>query len=153
MRYRDDIKLFWRTDLRLFCGRFVKYMGGQKNKGQYTCREALTDKNDFKSYKINLLQIEELWMTMWNVSLETNHASWKKWLIQCQDHIQKQTGTFTICVDRKKINPSYLWGYEDKPTKEQSRLSEQHDFVNATKATIEKFGQIHYFLVSFHLFR
>ena len=34
MRYSEEVKEFWRTGLRLFHGRFLRYMGGPKNKGQ-----------------------------------------------------------------------------------------------------------------------
>jgi hypothetical protein len=44
MRYNDEIKLFWRTGLRLFGGRFLRFMGGPKNKGQKICGESLPGK-------------------------------------------------------------------------------------------------------------
>ena len=34
MRYDEDVKRFWRLGLKLFKGRFLKFMGGLKNTGQ-----------------------------------------------------------------------------------------------------------------------
>ena len=40
MRYSEQVKLFWRTGLRLFGGRFLRFMGGPKNKGNIVCSES-----------------------------------------------------------------------------------------------------------------
>ena len=40
MRYSEQVKLFWRTGLRLFDGRFLRFMGGPKNKGNILCSES-----------------------------------------------------------------------------------------------------------------
>ena len=34
IRNSEEVKEFWRTGLRLFHGRFLRFMGGPKNKGQ-----------------------------------------------------------------------------------------------------------------------
>ena len=53
MRYSDEVKLFWQTGLRLFHGRFLRYISGPKNQGQVIRLETSPGHFDPKEAKIN----------------------------------------------------------------------------------------------------
>ena len=55
MRYSDEVKCFWRTGLRLFQGRFLRYMEGPKHKGQIVCDETTQGYFDPQKAKINFI--------------------------------------------------------------------------------------------------
>lgn len=89
MSYSDEFKLFSRTDLRPFGRRVLSYMGGPKNKGQFTSKEALTGKYDCKSLKINFIVSDRRTLND-DVKYVTgnNHASRKRLLRKCQNQIK-----------------------------------------------------------------
>lgn len=102
MRYSDELKLFWRTGLRPFCGRFLSYMGGPKNKGKHTCIEALARNYDSKSFKI--------YSDGGTLNGDVKYATGNKPCIM-NKMVEKvsdptQTGTY-IFVDGKKSNPCF----------------------------------------------
>lgn len=106
MSYSDECKLFSPTGLRPFGGRVLSYMGGPKNKGQFTCKEAFTGKNDSKSLKINCIVSDRRTLND-DVKYVTGNKSCitKKIVEKVSESDQTQTGTYEIFVDGKKINP------------------------------------------------
>lgn len=55
MRYSEDVKLFWRTGLRLFKGRFLRYMGGPKHKGQVISGDTAPGAFKSETSKVNFI--------------------------------------------------------------------------------------------------
>jgi hypothetical protein len=125
MRYTDNVKLFWETGLRLFHGRFLRFMGGPKNAGQIVEGTAKLGECSPEDSKVNfvvphrnVLQDERKFVSanpgILNEMLDT--------ITKCNVN----TKTYKLCVDGKKINPTskgeiHLWGYEDPPTLEERR--------------------------------
>jgi hypothetical protein len=104
MSYSDDVKLFWSTGCRLFHGRFLRFMGGSKNKGQIIDSEA--EQGTFKSEKskVNFVVPDRRVLQNDQLILETKkpgiiHNS----IDVIAESDSDQRATYTICVDGKKL--------------------------------------------------
>ena len=134
MRYSDEITLFWRTGLRLFGGRFVRYMGGPITKGQHTCKEAMHGRYIPQDSKVNF-RVPDRRVLCDEVKYITGNKPciMNEMIENVSKSDASQKSTYKLCVDGKKINPCYsgevnLWGYEDQPifTEKQNRMIEMN---------------------------
>ncbi|KAK3107914.1 hypothetical protein FSP39_025021 [Pinctada imbricata] len=126
MRYSNEVKLFWRTGLRLFHGKFLRFMGGSKGTGQIVNKQSTpglcsttTSNINFVVPNRNALAEEKKFVN------ESKPGIFNEMIKSLADSdFTDNTKTYKVCVDGKKINLSSngevdLWGYEDKPTKEE----------------------------------
>lgn len=145
MRYSEEVKLFWRTGLRLFGGRFLRFMGGPKNKGQIICSESLPGSYNPENSKVNFVVPDRRTICDDEKFVSANKPCiLYKMINKVSQSDPDQTRTYKICVDGKKFNPCSkgevdLWGYEDKPTykEKQTRLAEEKEFFVDTQTMIE----------------
>ena len=150
MRYSPEVKMFWRTGLKLFRGSFLRFMGGQKNKGQVINSEATPGLYTPHDSKVNfvvpdrrMLKEDSLIMTEKKPAILHNMID----VISKNDH--QQYLTYKICVDGKRINPTSkgevnMWGYEASPTYEQKaeRLDHEIKYFSGSLEDMKK--QIEY---------
>lgn len=145
IRYSKEVKLFWRTGLRLFGGRFLRFMGGHKNKGQIICSETFPGSYNPANSKVNFVVPDRRALCDDEKFVSANKPCiLYKMINNVSRSDPDQTATYKICVDGKKINPCPkgevdLWGYEDKPTykEKQTRLAEEKEFFVDTQTMIE----------------
>ena len=156
MRYSNDVKLFWQTGLRLFHGRFLRYMSGPKNQGQVIKSETTPGHFNSQESKINfavpdrrVLQDEE------KIIAGNKPGIFHSMIESVSNADPDQRLTYKLCVDGKKINPCSsgevdLWGFENEPTYEQKqkRLNEELDFLDKIHKQTEKFIQFSHTNVS-----
>ena len=156
MRYSSDVKLFWQTGLRLFHGRFLKYMSGPKNQGQIINSETSQGNYDPQESKLNfavpdrrVLQDEEKIIT------DNKPGIFHSMIDVVSQADSDQQLTYKLCVDGKKINPCSsgevdLWGFENVPTYEQKqkRLNEELAFLDKMHKDIEKYIQFSHTVIS-----
>ena len=156
MRYSSDVKLFWQTGLRLFHGRFLKYMSGPKNQGQVIKSETTQGNYDPQEAKINfavqnrrVLQDEEKIIT------DNKPGIFHSMIDVVSNADSDQRLTYKLCVDGKKVNPCSsgevdLWGFENEPTYEQKqkRLNEELGFFEKMHKEIEKYIQFSHTVIS-----
>lgn len=136
MRYSDEVKLFWRTGLRLFHGRFLRFMSGPKNSEDILLSESGRGDCRSENSKVNFI-VPNRKLLKEDVSFIPDkspgiiHNMIEKIATHDNDAL-----TYKLCVDGKKINPCSkgevdMWGFEDRPTfkEKQSRLKNELDFV------------------------
>lgn len=159
MRYGEEVKEFWRIGLRLFHGRFLRFMGGPKNRGQILHKQASPGSYQPEEASINLVVPDRRALVDEQKLVENSKPGILYNVIEkvsMSDPNQLQT--FKICVDGKKINPCStgeinLWGHEDSPTfdEKQNRYNSEMDFFSDLRAKLEKllsFGHISSLTVS-----
>ena len=153
MRYSDEVKTFWRTGLRLFHGRFLRFMGGPKHKGQIVLEEASPGYFDPQKAKINFIVPDRRVLKDEHKMVEGAAPGIMSKMVEnvaASDPDKLQT--YKICVDGKKINPCSkgevnLWGYEEAPTfkDKQNRMETELNHFNDIQAELEKllkFGHV-----------
>ena len=146
MRYCEEVKEFWRTGLRLFHGRFLRFMGGPKNKGQIRHNEISAGSQRPEAAKVNFVVPDRRVLVDETKIVESSNPSILYDVIETVSQSDPdQCQTFKICVDGKKINPCSsgeinLWGYEDSPTfKERlSRFNNEINYFQDLQARLEK---------------
>ena len=106
MRYSDKVKQFWRIGYKLFHGKWLRFMGGPKRRGQVVVGN--TEKGNFKpaESEINfavprraLVSSELSPLSPEDVKPGILHTLLSKFAGKAEP--QK---TFKICIDGKKIN-------------------------------------------------
>lgn len=146
MRYSEQVKLFWRTGLRLFGGRFLRFMGGPKNKGNIVCSESSQGSFDPAKSKVNFIVPDRRALSE-EVKLvpENKPCIMDKMVDKISQADPDKKSTYKICVDGKKINPCSkgevdLWGYEDKPTfqEKQIRLENENVLLQDVQSELER---------------
>ena len=146
MRYSEQVKLFWRTGLRLFGGRFLRFMGGPKNKGNIVCSESSQGSFDPAKSKVNFIVPDRRALSE-EVKLvpENKPCIMDKMIDKISQADPDKKSTYKICVDGKKINPCSkgevdLWGYEDKPTfqEKQIRLENENVLLQDVQSELER---------------
>lgn len=99
MRYSNEIKLFWKTGLRLFHGRFLRFMGGPKCTGGNADSGSFSSKINFIVPDRKMLEDEKKFVDEKSPGIMNAMIAS---LAACDpDH----TKTYKLCVDGKKINP------------------------------------------------
>ena len=139
MRYSEEIKFFWKTGLRLFHGRFLRFMSGPKCPGRNIDSSAHNSKINFIVHDRKVLQDEKPYVEGTSPGIINGMIDS---LASCD---KNQTKTYTVCVDGKKINPSSkgevnLCGYEDSLTfkEKQDRLTTELNHVSELKELVTK---------------
>lgn len=140
MRYSDEIKLFWRIGSKLFHGRFLRFMSGQKSTAEF-----LSDHR-----------------TPFNFAVPSKHVLQTNQVFQSSDikpgllpnildtYAETECSkTFKLCVDGKKLNISSksekggvdLFGYEDKPTAAErlERLTNENAVIGEIDKILNNF--------------
>ena len=139
MRYSEEIKFFWKSGLRLFHGRFLRFMSGPKCTGRNIDSSAHNSKINFIVPDRKVLQDEKPYVEGTSPGIINGMIDS---LASCD---KDQTKTYKVSVDGKKINPSSkeevnLWGYEDSPTfkEKQDRLTIELNHVSELKELVTK---------------
>ena len=128
MRYCEEMKEFWRTGLRLFHGRFLRFMGGPKNKGQILHNETSPGLQKPEEAKVNFIVPDRRVLVDDRKTVENSNPGILYDIIEMVILSDPdQLHTFKICADGKKINPCStgeinLWGYEDSPHSVKGKL-------------------------------
>ena len=146
MRYSEKVKEFWRTGLRLFHGRFLRFMGGPKNKGQILHNEASPGLQKPEEAKVNFIVPDRRVLVDDKKIIESSNPCILYDVIETVSLSDPdQLNTFKICVDGKKINPCStgeinLWGYENSPTftERQDRYNSEMNHFHDLQAYLEK---------------
>ncbi|XP_060589874.1 uncharacterized protein LOC132745056 [Ruditapes philippinarum] len=147
MRYSNDVKLFWNIGLKLFKGKFLRFMSGWKNQGQSNHNPSESSinfavpsrgylENSFMSDKFKNMQPGIL-HDMINLISESD---------------PNKSKTFKLCVDGKKINAGLtkqkygdvnLWGLEGPPSLEEreGKLESDVKKIDDFTTIIEKLDQ------------
>ena len=141
MRYSDNIKWFWKIGMKLFKGKFLRFMSGMKSKGQCinTCESfdpALSSIN-FAVPNRNCLEDS-------NVSKELRDV--KPGILLDMIKLVHDDGvlqqSYKVSFDGKKVNSGIdsttmgdinLWGYEGPPT-----LTERQTEYNSNVTQLEE---------------
>ena len=116
MRYMEEVKEFWRTGLRLFHGRLLRFMGGPKNKGQILHNEASPGLQKHNEAKVNFIVPDRRVLVDDKKIVESSNPGILYDVIETVSLSDPdQLNTFKICVNGKKINPCStgeinLWG-------------------------------------------
>ena len=129
MRYSEDTKKFWRVGLKLFRGKFLRFMSGMKNKGQLPGETACSGVYKPLESKVNFAVPNRSILDHMDHPID---ASSPKVMTDMIDMINqndpKQTNSYKVCVDGKKINSGThgqklgdvnLWGFESSPSLEE----------------------------------
>ncbi len=133
MRYNDEVRLFWQTGLRLFHGKFLRFMSGPKGSGHITEGMGTHGALSPQMSKVNFIVPSRQVLAQENSPLKIEEPGIFSAMIDSISATdQQQTRTFKLCVDGKKINPSSrgevdLWGYEGDPTREMRRQRMDHE--------------------------
>ena len=157
MRYSDKVKEFWRIGFKLFHGKWLRFMGGPKHRGQLVLGQS--SKGIYKPSEslINfaiphraVLSSDLSPLSPENVSPGILETLLSRFAQKAQTEPHK---TYKICIDGKKINAAItskegdinLWGFEDKPTLEerQSELSNEIEAMEYCKQEVMKLQQMH----------
>lgn len=149
MRYSPEIKLFWKTGLRLFHGRFLKFMSGPKCTGKSISSGESPGLTFASDSEVNFIVPDRKVLQEEKKFVDENTPGILLGMIDtitvCDP---KQSKTYKICVDGKKINPSSkgevrLWGYEDSPTfdEKQVRLAAEKEFFEDFKDRLSKLSE------------
>ena len=145
MRYSEPCKLFWKTGFKLFRGRFLRFMGGPKNKGHVNEAEDIRGNYSADDSSVNFVVPDRKILRDESKILPADKPGI---ITEIIDDISRnepeQILTYKICVDGKKINPSSkgevdLWGYEGEPTLEakRQRVFKEIEFFNIHTKRIE----------------
>ena len=129
MRYSEDTKKFWRVGLKLFRGKFLRFMSGMKNKGQLTGETYSSGVYKPSDSQVNFAVPNRSVLDHMNNPID---ASVPKVLTDMIDKINendpKQVDSYKVCVDGKKINSGThgqklgdvnLRGFESSPSLEE----------------------------------
>ncbi|VDI16343.1 Hypothetical predicted protein [Mytilus galloprovincialis] len=123
MRYSPEVKQFWRVGLKLFKGRFLRFMSGMKNQGQDIQRHLNPEDSaiNFAVPDRKSLDGSDISETLKNLTPRIFHEM----IDMLHEHDQDQLQTYKICFDGKKLNAGVdgqksgdinLWGYEGPPS-------------------------------------
>ena len=146
MRYSDPVKLFWLTGLRLFHGRFLRFMGGPKHTGQIILSETSPGRFSPQSSKVNFVVPSRTLLQNEEIFVQGNEPGiFPKMIEKLAQSDPDQHQTYKMCVDGKKVNPCSggevnLWNYEDTPTfkDKQIRLAEEKVFFEESHFHLER---------------
>ena len=142
MRYSDEVKRFWRVGLKLFKGKFLRFMSGMKNSGQQDID--VTSQNTYKASEslVNFAVPDRKILDKLESPVQCSAPGI---LIDMIDAVSKsdpnQIQTYKMCVDGKKINAGTrgqklgdinLWGFEDHPTLLERETRLQNDIEKVT---------------------
>ncbi|VDI01697.1 Hypothetical predicted protein [Mytilus galloprovincialis] len=146
MRYSEDVKRFWRVGLKLFKGKFVRFMSGIKNKGQLDIKGKYNPSDSKINFAVPNRQVLD--------AMESPvDASTPGILTDMIDQISlsdpKHIQTYQLCVDGKKINSGVLgqklgdinlWGNESSPTlcERQGELKHELNKIKLLEDIVEQ---------------
>lgn len=144
MRYSDEVKQFWRIGLKLFKGKFLRFMGGWKNQGQNAngCTKPEDSVINFAVPHRNSLEDTGLGAKLKYVK----PAILQEMIELVSNSDPQQLKTFKLCVDGKKINVGAqnqnfgdvnLWGFEGSPT-----LSERVENLEQDQNIVKRLSDI-----------
>lgn len=143
MRYSEDVRKFWRVGLKLFKGKFIRFMSGLKNSGQLY--DDIDKRGLFKpsDSKINFAVPSRSILEKMRSPMASSEPGILTEMITAMSNADKtQIETFKMCVDGKKLNAGVqgqklgdinLWGFEDNPTLQERQLKLDIDLSVVSK--------------------
>ena len=147
MRYSEEVKTFWRIGLKLFKGRFLRFMSGWKNQGQELKGDIRPADSviNFAVPSLSCLQESNL-----AEKLKQSRPGMFEDMIELikKDDVSLRK-TFKLCVDGKKINIGKqhkcygdidLWGNEGHPTvnEKMEKLDDDIQLLEELSSILEK---------------
>ena len=150
MRYSEDVKRFWRIGLKLFKGRFIRFMGGLKNIGQGETdgvNQGLYQPSESKiNFAVPSRQVLDELQSPVSVG---SPGIITEMIDTLTGSDPQQIETFKMCVDGKKLNAGLvgqklgdvnLWGFEQSPslTEKETRYHEEIAIFDKLKNSLDK---------------
>ena len=149
MRYSDETKQFWRVGMKLFKGKFMRFMSGLKNAGQEESELGFSGNYNPMDSKVNFAVPSRRILDKMATPIQTTRPEILTEMIsKLSSFDPEQVLTYKVCVDGKKINAGVrgqalgdinLWGFEDPPTlgDRTERLNQELTVVESLKKEIE----------------
>ena len=126
MRYTDEVKRFWRVGLKLFKGKFLRFMSGMKNRGQQDIDETVQNTYKPSESLVNFAVPDRKILDKLESPFQCGAPGI---LIDMIDTVSSsdpnQIQSYKLCVDGKKMNSGTrgqrfgdinLLRFEDQPT-------------------------------------
>ena len=149
MRYPEETKIFWRVGMKLFKGKFLRYMSGLKNAGQGDMESRCSGLYNPMESQVNFAVPKRAVLDKMASPVQTFSPGILTEMISKisasdPDHIE----TFKVCVDGKKLNAGVrgqnlgdvnLWGFEEAPKLQDRtlRLERELKVVESLKDELE----------------
>jgi hypothetical protein len=131
MRYDETVTKFWRVGYKLFHGKFLRFMGGPKNKSHILLGDTMRGVYSPQAARVNFVIPNRKMAESSASALPAKDIvpGMLTYLLQKFAEQTKETETYKICLDGKKINSSVtgtlgdvdLFGYEAKPALEERK--------------------------------
>ena len=142
MRYSTDVKKFWNIGLKIFRGKFLRFMGGPKHRGRIVEGSAHKGQYIPSTAKVNFIVPSRDVLDKTPSVVDASELT-PGIISPMIEQISKLSSgnTYKVCVDGKKINAAAigqkqgcidLFGHEGPPTlaEKSTRLSEEAAFIN-----------------------
>ena len=151
MRYDDQVTKFWRIGYKLFHGKFLRFMGGPKNKGQVifgeTTRGTYTTTDSRINFAVPVSRVSDLNRSP--LAPDNIRPGIIQPLLEKIVPTAIEGKTYKICLDGKKINASTsgklgdvdLFGFEKQPTlpERKARLENELKLTEQLVSTLDSY--------------
>ena len=155
MRYSERVKQFWRIGFKIFHGKWLRFMGGPKHRGQLVTGQSSKGHYNPCDSEINFAVPHRAVVSSDLSPLSPADVSPGIIDILLSNFAKKAEPqkTYKICVDGKKINAAVntrqgdidLWGFEESPTlkERQEELHKEKNAIECCRQAVLKLQELH----------